>query len=58
MSVHNEHQSHEHEHEPVPGEFVNPDLEVDESVAPRPEEEVADALRTDENLDDDDQSGA
>ncbi len=30
---------------PVPGESSIPELEVDENVAPRPEEEVADAAR-------------
>lgn len=33
------------QHVPTPGEPSVPELEVDESVAPRPEEEIADLLR-------------
>ena len=32
-------------HVPEPGEPTIPDLEEDESIAPRPEEEIADLLR-------------
>ena len=32
-------------HVPEPGEATIPELEVDENIAPRPEEEIADLLR-------------
>lgn len=32
-------------HVPAPGEPTIPELEVDENIAPRPEEEIADLLR-------------
>ncbi|WP_163618710.1 MULTISPECIES: hypothetical protein [unclassified Microbacterium] len=32
-------------HIPAPGESSIPELEVDETVAPRPEEELADLMR-------------
>ncbi|MBS1697311.1 MAG: hypothetical protein JST25_02780 [Actinobacteria bacterium] len=35
----------EHTHVPEPGEPSIPELEEDESIAPRPEEEIADLLR-------------
>lgn len=34
-----------HSHIPGPGEQSLPELEVDQSIAPRPEEEIADVLR-------------
>ena len=43
MSTHNEHSPHTHI--PGPDEPSIPELEADESVAPRPEEEIADLLR-------------
>ncbi|MCU1407176.1 MAG: hypothetical protein JWQ43_3479 [Glaciihabitans sp.] len=43
MAVNNEHPKHEHI--PAPDEPTVPELEVDQTVAPRPEEEIADALR-------------
>ncbi|WP_309132979.1 hypothetical protein [Brevibacterium sp.] len=48
---------HEHEHEYVPGDFTSPELEDDESIAPRPEEEVADALRTESDVDESREAG-
>lgn len=39
-------QSHE-PHVPAPGEHTIPELEEDETIAPRPEEEIADRLRAD-----------
>lgn len=37
-----------HDHAPGPGEETPlPELEADETVAPRPEEEIADLLRAD-----------
>ena len=32
-------------HVPAPGEPTIPELEADENIAPRPEEEIADLLR-------------
>lgn len=40
------------EHIPAPDEPSVPELEIDETVAPRPEEEIADALRADPDLGD------
>ncbi|WP_243224741.1 hypothetical protein [Microbacterium sp. CIAB417] len=34
-----------HEHIPGPGESSIPEIEADETIAPRPEEEIADILR-------------
>ncbi|MGP5054082.1 hypothetical protein ACTXJ3_03060 [Brachybacterium paraconglomeratum] len=40
------HQKPDHDHAPGPGEETPlPDLEDDETIAPRPEEEVADLFR-------------
>ena len=50
MPVHSE-QSPQH-HIPGPGEQSLPELEVDQTIAPRPEEEIADALRTKPDADD------
>ena len=44
MTSHNEHSSAEH-HIPLPDEPSVPELEDDENIAPRPEEEIADVLR-------------
>lgn len=44
--------SDHHEHIPAPGEPSVPELEFDETVAPRPEEEAADALRANPDLED------
>lgn len=42
------HQKPVHDHAPGPGEETPlPDLEADETVAPRPEEEIADLYRAD-----------
>ncbi|WP_203580258.1 hypothetical protein [Microbacterium hibisci] len=37
-------------HIPAPGEPSIPELEVDETIAPRPEEEIADALRAEPDV--------
>ena len=37
--------AHAHEHIPAPGEPSVPEIEEDENVAPRPEEDIADVLR-------------
>ena len=50
MPTHNE-QSH-HEHIPGPDEPTVPELEADQTVAPRPEEEIADALRAKPDVED------
>jgi len=36
---------------PAPGEPSTPELEIDESIAPRPEEEIADLARAEPDLD-------
>jgi len=43
---------HPHDHIPAPGEPTVPELEDDENVAPRPEEEVADVLRAEPDVTD------
>jgi hypothetical protein len=43
VSTQNEHPSHQHI--PGPDEPTVPELEEDETIAPRPEEEIADVLR-------------
>ncbi|MFD3444468.1 hypothetical protein ACFDTO_07705 [Microbacteriaceae bacterium 4G12] len=40
------------QHIPQPGEPTIPELEVDETVAPRPEEEIADAGRAEPDVED------
>ncbi|PVE92312.1 hypothetical protein [Microbacterium sp. TPD7012] len=50
VSDHNDRSSHEHI--PAPGEPTVPELEEDETIAPRPEEEIADALRARPDLED------
>ena len=50
MSTHDEHSS-EH-HIPGPDEPSVPELEVDENIAPRPEEEIADVLRAKPDVED------
>jgi hypothetical protein len=50
MSAPHDHSSHDHI--PAPGEASIPELEVDENVAPRPEEEIADVLRAEPDVDD------
>ncbi|GAB6858612.1 hypothetical protein [Microbacterium xylanilyticum] len=39
-------------HVPEPGEPSIPELEADENIAPRPEEEIADLLRAEPDADD------
>ncbi|WP_461470827.1 hypothetical protein [Microbacterium sp. HJ5] len=39
-----------HPHIPRPGEPTIPEIEVDESVAPRPEEEIADVARAEPDV--------
>jgi len=47
------HQDHPQEHHiPGPDEASVPELEVDENVAPRPEEELADLLRAEPDVED------
>jgi len=41
-----------HEHIPEPGEPSVPELEEDENIAPRPEEELADMLRAEPDVSD------
>ncbi|HEV7956885.1 MAG TPA: hypothetical protein VGP10_06980 [Marisediminicola sp.] len=43
MCPHNEHSFQERI--PGPGERIVPKLEIDETIPPRPEEEIADVLR-------------
>jgi hypothetical protein len=50
MSFHNEHLAHDHI--PAPDEPSIPELEADENVAPRPEEEIADELRAEPDVED------
>ena len=50
MSDPNEHPSPKHV--PGPGEPSVPELEVDENIAPRPEEEIADVLRAKPDVED------
>ena len=40
------------EHIPGPSEATVPELELDENIAPRPEEEVADLLRAEPDVED------
>ncbi|UWF78089.1 MULTISPECIES: hypothetical protein [Microbacterium] len=48
MSDHLEHPVHDHV--PTPDEPTIPELEEDETVAPRPEEEIADVLRAEPDV--------
>lgn len=48
VSDHNDRPSHDHI--PLPGEPSVPELEDDETVAPRPEEEIADVLRAEPDV--------
>jgi hypothetical protein len=41
-----------HEHVPAPDEPTVPELEEDQTVAPRPEEEIADVLRAEPDVED------
>ena len=50
MSSHNEHSSQQHI--PGPGEPSVPELEVDETIPPRPEEEIADVVRAKPDVED------
>lgn len=50
VSPHNEYSSQEHI--PDPDEPPVPELEVDATIAPRPEEEIADVLRAKPDLED------
>ena len=47
---HPDHSSHDRV--PAPDEASIPELEADENIAPRPEEEIADALRAEPDVDD------
>ena len=48
MSGYDEHFSHAHV--PQPGEPSVPEIEVDETIPPRPEEEVVDVVRADPDV--------
>lgn len=50
MPHHIEHSSQERT--PGPNEPTIPELEIDETVAPRPEEEIADVLRAEPDIED------
>ncbi|MDF2563447.1 MAG: hypothetical protein K0R99_4893 [Microbacterium sp.] len=50
MSPYDEHAAPHHV--PAPGESSIPELEVDETVAPRPEEELADLMRAQPDVED------
>jgi hypothetical protein len=50
VSTPNEHSSQWHV--PGPEESTVPELEVDENIAPRPEEEIADVLRAKPDVED------
>ena len=39
-----------HDHVPAPDEPTVPELEEDENIAPRPEEEIADVLRAEPDV--------
>jgi len=41
-----------HEHIPAPDEPTIPELEEDQTVAPRPEEDIADVLRAEPDVED------
>ena len=41
-----------HDHVPAPDEPTVPELEEDETIAPRPEEEIADVLRAEPDVSD------
>ncbi|MET0885732.1 MAG: hypothetical protein ABWX92_04705 [Mycetocola sp.] len=51
MSTHHNQHSPQ-EHTPDPDAPTIPELEVDETIAPRPEEEIADVLRATPDLED------
>ncbi|MET3770288.1 hypothetical protein ABIB15_002998 [Marisediminicola sp. UYEF4] len=50
MSLHNQHS--DEERIPSPGKPSIPELEVDQTVAPRPEEDIADVLRAKPDVED------
>ena len=50
MSAQNEHSSQPHL--PGPDELTVPEIEDDQTVAPRPEEEIADVLRAEPDVED------
>ncbi|WP_309066564.1 hypothetical protein [Microbacterium sp.] len=50
MSDHNDQTPHGHV--PAPDEPSIPELEEDETIAPRPEEEIADVLRAEPDVED------
>ena len=41
-----------HEHIPAPDEPSVPEIEEDQTIAPRPEEEIADVLRAEPDVED------
>lgn len=50
MSLHNENSPQERI--PGPDDLTLPELEVDQTIAPRPEEEIADVLRAKPDVED------
>lgn len=50
LSLHFEHSPQNHI--PSPDEASIPEVEVDQTIAPRPEEEIADALRAEPDVED------
>ncbi|MGM1030137.1 MAG: hypothetical protein ACQEWM_09795 [Actinomycetota bacterium] len=52
MSSHDSHAPHDHDHVPGQGEHSIPELEIDQTDPPRPEEEIADALRAEPDVED------
>ena len=50
VSPNNEHPAQKHV--PGPDEPTVPELEIDETIAPRPEEEIADLLRAEPDVED------
>jgi hypothetical protein len=49
VTLHNEQPAH---HIPTPDETTVPELEDDQTIAPRPEEEIADELRAEPDVQD------
>ena len=49
---HRDDKNRSHEHIPGPDEPSIPELEDDETIAPRPEEEIADVVRAEPDVED------
>ena len=52
VAVSHDNENSVHDHVPRPDEPTIPELEDDETIAPRPEEEIADVLRAKPDLED------